>query len=37
MKELEYQFDNEYILKKKKSLKKQLLENDNFIEKNICE
>ena len=36
MKELEYPFDNEYILKKKKSLKKQLLENDNFIEKNIA-
>ena len=36
MEELEYPFDNEYILKKKKSLKKQLLENDNFIEKNIA-
>ena len=36
MKELEYPFDNDYILKKKKSIKKQLLENDNFIEKNIA-
>lgn len=36
MKELEYPFDNDYILKKKKSLKKQLLDNENFIEKNIA-
>ncbi len=36
MKELEYPFDNDYILKKKKSIKKKLLEKDNFIEKNIA-
>lgn len=36
MKELEYPFDNDYILKKKKSIKKQLLEKDNFMEKNIA-
>lgn len=37
MKELEYPFDSDYILKKKKSLKKQLLENScGFIEKNIA-
>lgn len=37
MKELEYPFDNDFILKKKKSLKKQLLENENkFLEKNIA-
>ncbi len=38
MKELEYPFDAEYILKKKKSLKKQLLENDSacFIDKKIA-
>ncbi len=36
MKELEYPFDSDYILKKKKSLKKQLLEKENFIEKNIA-
>lgn len=37
MKELEYPFDNDFILKKKKSLKKQFLENENnFLEKNIA-
>lgn len=37
MKELEYPFDSEYILKKKKSLKKQLLNRScGFIEKNIA-
>lgn len=36
MKELEYPFDSDFVLKKKKSLKKQLLENGNFIEKNIA-
>ena len=33
MKELEYPFDSDYILKKKKSLKRQLLEQDNLLEK----
>lgn len=37
MKELEYPFDSDYILKKKKSIKKQLLGNScGFIEKNIA-
>jgi HAD-superfamily phosphatase, subfamily IIIC/FkbH-like domain len=37
MKELEYPFDIEYILEKKKSIKRRLLnENKNFIEKNIA-
>lgn len=37
MKELEYPFDSNYILKKKKLLKKQLLEKScSFIEKNIA-
>ena len=37
MKELEYPFDNNYILQKKKSIKKQLLESDKkFLEKNIA-
>lgn len=37
MKELEYPFDSEYIIKKKKSLKKELLANNKkFIEKNIA-
>lgn len=37
MKELEYPFDSNYILKKKKMLKKQLLEKScSFIEKNIA-
>lgn len=36
MKELEYPFDSEYLLKKKKSLKKQLLKQDNLLEKNIA-
>ena len=36
MKELEYPFDSEYLLKKKKSLKRQLLEQENLLEKNIA-
>ena len=38
MKELNYPFDSEYIIKKKKSLKKQLLAdaNRNFVEKRIA-
>lgn len=38
MKELEYPFDSEYILKKKKSIKRTLLENEKvrFIEKKIA-
>lgn len=36
MKELEYPFDNLFILNNKKSLKKSLLNLDNFIEKNIA-
>lgn len=37
MKELEYPFDGDYILKKKKSIKKALLENsDNFLEKKVA-
>ncbi len=36
MKELEYPFDSDYILKKKKSLKRQLLEQDNLLEKKIA-
>lgn len=37
VKELEYPFDSDYILKKKKSLKKKLLESScGFIEKNIA-
>lgn len=37
MKELEYPFDSDYILKKKKSLKQKLLETScGFIEKNIA-
>ncbi len=37
MRELEYPFDNDYILKKKKSLKKELLANKRqFIEKKIA-
>ncbi len=37
MKELEYPFDADYILKKKKSIKRALLESDRkFIEKNIA-
>ena len=37
MQELEYPFDSDYILKKKKSLKKKLLESScGFIEKNIA-
>ena len=37
MKELEYPFDPEYIIKKKKSLKKQFLadENTKYIDKKI--
>lgn len=38
MKELSYSFDAEYIIKKKKSLKRQLLAdvNRNFVEKRIA-
>ena len=37
MRELEYPFDSDYILKKKKTLKRLLIENgNNFIEKNIA-
>ena len=36
MKELEYPFDSDYILKKKKSLKRELLEQDNLLEKKIA-
>ena len=37
MRELEYPFDSNYILQKKKSIKKQLLEKDTkYIEKNIA-
>lgn len=38
MKELEYPFDSEYIVKKKKSLKKKLLEDSSkkYLEKNIA-
>ena len=37
MKELEYPFDSEWILTKKKSIKKQLLaEGNNFLEKKIA-
>lgn len=37
MKELEYPFDSNYILQKKKSIKKQLLDQDKkFLEKNIA-
>ena len=36
MKELEYPFDSDYILKKKKSLKKQLIKQDNLLEKRIA-
>lgn len=37
MKELNYPFDSEYILKKKKTIKKQLLEqNSNFLKKKIA-
>lgn len=37
MKELEYPFDCDYILRKKKSIKKQLLQsNNNFLEKKIA-
>ncbi len=33
---LDYPFDNDYILKKKRSIKKELLEKENFIEKKIA-
>ena len=36
MKELEYPFDVTYLMKNKKKIKRQLLQNDNFIEKNIA-
>ncbi len=37
MRELEYPFDGRYIIKKKKSIKRQLLETgDNFLEKRIA-
>ena len=36
MKELEYPFDTEYLLKNKKKMKRQLLENPNLLEKNIA-
>ena len=37
MKELDYPFDSDYLLKKKKSLKKELLnQNTNFLEKKIA-
>jgi fkbH domain len=37
MKQLEYPFDSEYLLKKKKSIKRQLLEGDyNYIEKRVA-
>lgn len=37
MKELEYPFDSKYIIKKKKSLKRELLESGNkFVEKKIA-
>ena len=36
MKELEYPFDGDYILAKKKSIKKELLANGNFVEKRIA-
>ncbi len=37
MKELEYPFDSDYIIKKKKTIKKQLLsENKKWLEKNIA-
>ena len=35
MKELEYPFDVNYIMKNKKKIKKQLLQNPALIEKNI--
>lgn len=36
MKELNYPFDSQYIMRKRKSLKKQLLENNNLMEKKIA-
>ena len=37
MKKLEFPFDSDYILRKKKSIKKELLESNNkFLEKNIA-
>lgn len=33
---LDYPFDNAYILEKKKSIKRELLQNDKFIEKKIA-
>ncbi len=36
MKELEYPFDVNYLIKNKKKIKKQLLLNPNLLEKNIA-
>ncbi|MEA4804372.1 hypothetical protein [Acetobacterium wieringae] len=36
MKELEYPFDSEFVLRKKKFLKKELLKKDKLIEKKIA-
>ena len=36
MKELQYPFDSEYLLKKRKSIKKELLKQNNLLEKNIA-
>ncbi len=36
MKELEYPFDVDYLIKNKRKIKKKLLLNDNFIEKRIA-
>ncbi|MBL4930557.1 HAD-IIIC family phosphatase [Clostridium paridis] len=36
MKQLEYPFDSSYILKKKKAIKRELLKNEDFIEKRIA-
>ena len=36
MKELEYPFDTEYLIKNKKKIKRELLENKNLLEKRIA-
>ncbi len=36
MRELEYPFDSELLIKNKRKIKKELLQNDNFIEKKIA-